>query len=249
MAKHLCVNKRQSVLRKNSNFNFKSFNQTAMNPKLLLIALSVASFSSCTTTYKNGQTPDDVYYSPVRPVEREQNNKQDDDQDDANDWSIRMGVRDYRWRNLDWDNDYRYNNYPYASSIYYNNHYFNNHYYYGTPVNYKSYRPVRSTPRTVNLNAYPRNTNSTSSNPKTGAPVRVYNNSNGKSGLGNTIRQMLSGSGKSSSNNNRDYNPGNSGNSGNSNNSGNSGSGKTSSGNSSSGNSNSGSATRPNRGD
>ena len=30
------------------------------------LALTVAVFSSCTTAYKTGQTPDDVYFSPVR---------------------------------------------------------------------------------------------------------------------------------------------------------------------------------------
>lgn len=39
-----------------------------MTTKILLVALSVAAFSSCSTAYKTGQTPDDVYYSPVKPV-------------------------------------------------------------------------------------------------------------------------------------------------------------------------------------
>ena len=38
-----------------------------MNSKILLLALFVAALSSCTTAYKTGQTPDDVYYSPARP--------------------------------------------------------------------------------------------------------------------------------------------------------------------------------------
>ena len=33
-----------------------------MQPKTLLVVLSVAAFSSCSTAYKAGQTPDDVYY-------------------------------------------------------------------------------------------------------------------------------------------------------------------------------------------
>ncbi|MBK8951779.1 MAG: hypothetical protein IPM85_05095 [Chitinophagaceae bacterium] len=36
-----------------------------MKPQLLLLALTVAALSSCTTAYKTGQTPDDVYYSPL----------------------------------------------------------------------------------------------------------------------------------------------------------------------------------------
>jgi len=39
-----------------------------MNTKLLLIPLIVAGFASCSTAYKTAQTPDDVYFSPARPV-------------------------------------------------------------------------------------------------------------------------------------------------------------------------------------
>ncbi|MEO5683809.1 MAG: hypothetical protein ABIQ88_14285 [Chitinophagaceae bacterium] len=38
-----------------------------MNTRILLLALSVAALSSCSSAYKSGQTPDDVYYSPGRP--------------------------------------------------------------------------------------------------------------------------------------------------------------------------------------
>ena len=37
-----------------------------MNTRLLFIALSIAGLSSCSTAYRTGQTPDDVYYSPER---------------------------------------------------------------------------------------------------------------------------------------------------------------------------------------
>ncbi len=37
-----------------------------MNTRILLLALSVAALSSCSSVYKSGQTPDDVYYSPAR---------------------------------------------------------------------------------------------------------------------------------------------------------------------------------------
>ena len=36
-----------------------------MNTRILLLAISVAAFSSCSSVYKSGQTPDDVYYSPA----------------------------------------------------------------------------------------------------------------------------------------------------------------------------------------
>jgi uncharacterized lipoprotein len=44
-----------------------------MKTKLLLLAVSVAVFSSCSTMYKTGQTPDDVYYSPLRSAAVVQN--------------------------------------------------------------------------------------------------------------------------------------------------------------------------------
>ncbi|MEJ7739121.1 MAG: hypothetical protein WKF97_16980 [Chitinophagaceae bacterium] len=37
-----------------------------MNSKVLFLALSVVALSSCSTAYKMGQTPDDVYFSPSR---------------------------------------------------------------------------------------------------------------------------------------------------------------------------------------
>jgi hypothetical protein len=38
-----------------------------MNTRILLLVLSVAALSSCSSVYKSGQTPDDVYFSPARP--------------------------------------------------------------------------------------------------------------------------------------------------------------------------------------
>lgn len=37
------------------------------NTKILFLALIVAALTSCSTAYKMGQTPDDVYYSPGKP--------------------------------------------------------------------------------------------------------------------------------------------------------------------------------------
>ena len=36
-----------------------------MKQSITLLVLTVAVLSSCTTAYKTGQTPDDVYFSPV----------------------------------------------------------------------------------------------------------------------------------------------------------------------------------------
>lgn len=38
-----------------------------MNTKFLFLVLGVAALSGCSTAYKTGQTPDDVYFSPAKP--------------------------------------------------------------------------------------------------------------------------------------------------------------------------------------
>ncbi|MEJ7767822.1 MAG: hypothetical protein WKF89_08420 [Chitinophagaceae bacterium] len=52
------------------------------NTKFLLLALGVIALTSCSTAYKMGQTPDDVYFSPAK--ERQQSeeyvaSRRDDD--------------------------------------------------------------------------------------------------------------------------------------------------------------------------
>ena len=48
-----------------------------MNSRIILLGLAVAAFSSCSTAYRTGQTPDDVYFSPAKEsaayVETERN--------------------------------------------------------------------------------------------------------------------------------------------------------------------------------
>jgi hypothetical protein len=39
-----------------------------MKARILLLAAGIATLTSCTSLYKTGQTPDDVYYSPARPA-------------------------------------------------------------------------------------------------------------------------------------------------------------------------------------
>ena len=38
-----------------------------MKPRLLILAATAAAPSSCTSAYKTGPTPDDVYFSPSPP--------------------------------------------------------------------------------------------------------------------------------------------------------------------------------------
>ncbi|MFZ4056785.1 MAG: hypothetical protein ACOYKE_01545 [Ferruginibacter sp.] len=184
-----------------------------MSTKLYLIALLAVSISSCSTAYKSGQTPDDVYYSPVRlDGEVRNDDKEDRREDQVNsdyleERQIRMQIRNHRWRSFDYD--YTYNPYNYGT---YHGYYYNPFYCpipvynpgFNTPSN-----PKVSTPRTINLNTYtptPTYTNTNvNSGPKYGnvrnAPVRGYNNSNNSGRLSNTLNNILNG-GRTSSNTN-----------------------------------------------
>lgn len=214
-----------------------------MQSRFLLLALSVAVFSSCSTAYKTGQTPDDVYYSPVRPVEERRYTQREEDRRPLNsDYEITMSIRDQRWRNFrdDYSIDYSPYNHCYSN----NNHfgyYFNPYYYpwaiYTTVPTFRA--PVNTTPRMVNLNAY-NGYNTRVASGKTNSTLifsnaSPYNNSN-RSGsrVGNILRQVIvpQSTNPSSSNNSRSYSPS-------------SGSGSSSSGSSSGG---SGSVSRPGRG-
>ena len=202
-----------------------------MNIKILLFVLSAAAISSCSTAYKSGQTPDDVYYSPTRVIE--ENNQQDQDQTKKTDFEereIRMAVHDRRWRDFDDDYDYRYDPYKYGYSYgYYYNPYYCHYPVYITNVPVSN--PKNSVPRMTNLGSY-NNTTYGVTNPKYGSnnstnPVRPYNNSNNNSSF---IRKILTTSSNNNSSNNstRSYTP--------------------SSGSSSSGSSSGGSVSRPKRG-
>jgi hypothetical protein len=235
-----------------------------MNIKFLLIAIAAASITSCSTAYKSGQTPDDVYFSPVRGIDEKDNVKQQRDErrddyraDNYEEREIRMATRDRRWRDL---NDYYdYNCYydPYRYG--YNYGYYYNPYYYNRPVYLPGYaivNPKNTTPRMTNLGSYSNNTLVVSNN-KTGQTkwiqsTKSYNNSNNS---GSFIRRIItpagnqSSSGSSSSrnsgaeiNNTRTYTPAN-------NNNSSRGSGSSSPAPSSGGSSSGGSSvTRPTRG-
>src|SRR5688500_14618714 len=100
---------------------------------LLPFCAFIVLLSSCTTAYKTGQTPDDVYYSPARAQDeyvrtenrQEQYNRQDrynqpDQSED--DRYLRMKVRNRRaWSDL----DYYYSD-PFAYNYNYHNR-FNNY--------------------------------------------------------------------------------------------------------------------------
>ena len=230
-----------------------------MKQQILHLAITALVLSSCTTAYKTGQTPDDVYFSQAKPqdeyvqVNREKDKYRYND-DYYDDRYLRMKVQNRtRWDYLDdW---YAYDRYGYRYNYYYGS-YFNPYtswnYYYNpycpsTVVAVNSKVPASQTsyekPRNFNLNSYTNNNYNTVNNitkgmSKSGSDSRpVYNNSN-NDGLSNTLKQIFS----TGNNNNsysaptRSYNPS----SGSSNNS-------SSSGSSSSGSS-SGEVSRPKRG-
>jgi hypothetical protein len=224
-----------------------------MNIKILLLAMVAGSIASCSTAYKSGQTPDDLYYSPVRVVEEKVEKKEEVRRstryDNYEDRAIIMRTRDRRWRDL--DDYYDYNCYydPYRYG--YNHGYYYNPYYYNRPVFLPGYiivNPKNSTPRMTNLGSYNSST-LVVSDTKSGESQwirtnRAYNNSNSNNN-GSFIRRIITPSDNnvnnsrtySNDNNTRTYSPSSSNNNSSS-------SGSSSSGSSSSG----GSVPRPARG-
>ncbi|MEO6537253.1 MAG: hypothetical protein ABIT07_00035 [Ferruginibacter sp.] len=216
-----------------------------MKFKFLLLAVSAAVLASCSTTYKSGQTPDDVYYSPKRALEENHNRQQDEVKNvSSEDREIRMSTYDRRWRSIDTDYNYDYSYSPYRYGYDYG--YYYNPYYYPCPVYTKGVairNPINTTPRTANLRTYS-NSNTLITNQKTSGTYQVnsrkaYTNSNGSTG--SFIRRVLTSAqnnsynnNRSPDNNNRTYTPSN--NNTNSNNSNNQGS------------KSSGSVSRPSRG-
>ena len=92
-----------------------------MRHRILLLVVTAAVFGSCTTMYKSGQTPDDVYYSPTRPqdeyvrVEKQEGRQYRGSDDYYEGRVLRMRLQDrYRWSALDdyyFHNTYAYNAY------------------------------------------------------------------------------------------------------------------------------------------
>ena len=185
-----------------------------MNTKCLLIGLVAIILCSCSSVYKSGQTPDDVYYSPKRPVVAAP--AADQQQMPSYGYSpyaeqsqIRLGIYDPRWRYLD---DFSYSPYLYG----YNYGYYYNPFYsvwpvynpilIGTPVPVNT--TVIRTPRTTNLGTYTSfGSHSSYSSPGYISPVRPYNG--GTNGLSNTLNRMYNNgnNGNSYYNGNRSYNP------------------------------------------
>jgi hypothetical protein len=163
--------------------------------KTILLILSIATVASCSTAYKSGQTPDDLYYSKPKivtesNVEREVSNERNTTK--IEDRQIRMAIRDQRWRNLNYDYDYDYSYSPYKYGYNYG-YYYNPNYYpypvYNNTCNVKYSNPKNTTIRTANLGGY-NNTVTTYSNTKFNnnvktIKVRGFNTNNNQSNNNN----------------------------------------------------------------
>jgi len=176
--------------------------------RILLVVTCAIVISSCSTAYRTGQTPDDVYLSSGRTVARPvaAGNYRNQDRD------IMMEIRDPRYRTL----DYAYDDYSYSPYNYgYNYDYYYNPVYYPYPVYTTSYyctcncydkydvilkAPVNTTPRMTNLSAYNGKYNNSNivSNLKSGnlSARPAYNNTNRSSG--NSLTRLFSSQGNSS---------------------------------------------------
>ncbi len=106
-----------------------SFKLKAMKTKHLFLLGIIAAFSSCSSAYRIGQTPDDVYFSPApqQNVYVTSNNQQNKDTYAYNntynseDLAIRRGIGNPRYRNnISLDFGYGYNPYDYYGSSFYN---------------------------------------------------------------------------------------------------------------------------------
>lgn len=169
-----------------------------MNTKFLLIAGLTLTLASCSTAYKSGQTPDDVYYSPVAKYEdkddeedkkeEERRNEQARIQREAEERRDRQAIRDRRWREDEWDFQNNPYDYCYGNNTRFNRSYAYSYYYnpkfYAVPV----YNPTPSQApvRQANLQTYKGYTqvvttydpNTKTSTTTTAKPKRQYNNNN-----------------------------------------------------------------------
>ncbi len=115
-----------------------------MKTKYVILLGLIVVFSSCSSAYKSGQTPDDVYYSPAPAISQEAyvvSEKPNSYYDRSEDQEIRRGIQDSRYRsNVTLDLGFGYN--PYAYNPYgfnYNPYGFNYSPYNYNPYSYNPY--------------------------------------------------------------------------------------------------------------
>lgn len=195
------------------DFICKTFKPIHMKSRFLLFLATAAAISSCSSAYKSGQTPDDVYYSPARGAEEYVETRQDDNRryrnyevETSEDRWLRMRVRNpYRWNSFD-DYDWNIHNswtrntyspYSYNWNSYWNRYWTWNSFYnpYCTNivvVNPKGNAPVYNKVRNFSLGSYT-NTNYNNSNNTT--------NFRSKTNTG-VVRPSATGSGYNNGNSN-----------------------------------------------
>ena len=181
-----------------------------MNLKFLLFSICIATIFSCSNKYKITQTPDDVYYSPVRAIEEDSNNDNENNvsHPSSEDREIRMSRYDRRWTSFNDDYNYSYDPYHYG----YNYGYYYNPFYYQTPFFISTQtvqNSINTAIRTTSLTSY-NFQNNPISNIKSGPiqftkPERSYNNSNNNYNIRNIISPNNNNS--SGDNNTRTYSP------------------------------------------
>jgi len=200
-----------------------------MKSYLPILSLVVI-FASCTSAYKSGQTPDDVYFSPARPQdEYVRVGKNDDrqyysDEEYRDDRYLRMKIRNRRWSTLDdgyaYNYGYGYNYYPSSSYVYYNswnaaslwNYYYNPYCSYNNIIISNPKSTVYNKPRSFNLHVFDNTVNQT--NPKAYRPANTkgYSNSrndnynNSGTNAGGFLRNVFGGSDNSSNSSNSKVN-------------------------------------------
>lgn len=181
-----------------------------MKPSILLLSVSsVLILASCSTAYKTGQTPDDLYYAE-RAYDNYARTEERSSDDYYEDRYLRMKVQNRtRWTELDdWyyaDHRNRYKVYTGCYDGWSPYTYWNSYYnpYYRPPVYVKTVRtPVYSKPRTFNLNAYNPNDGQTKNYRNTqpaGSSNNSYNTRSSDSNNGNRLRDIFRGSESSGS--------------------------------------------------
>jgi uncharacterized membrane protein YgcG len=161
-----------------------------MRRSILLLTLSAAVLGGCTSAYKTGQTPDDVYFSPERQhdeyvnvKERNDDRRYQGDDDYYDDRYLRMKVHNrVMWSDLDdwyfYNRRYSYSYYnnwnnpwtPYTYWNYYYNPYCSHNVVYGTQT-----KVTYNHPRVFNLNTY--NSTQLTNNNYTNPKGSIFNNS------------------------------------------------------------------------
>ena len=138
-----------------------------MKTTSLLSVLLMLLLAGCSTSYRTGQTPDDVYYSPPRPedeyvrVQREETRRIRNYQDDEEDRFLRMRIRDRnRWNDLDdWYTFERWSlgyNQFFAPTLnpFVSWNYFYNPYFFPVATAQVPVKNIYTRPRTYNLGSY-----------------------------------------------------------------------------------------------